>query len=120
MLRMRAQRAAGRGRTIRPALECLEDRLVLSANLFTQTNLVSDVPGLAQHTDPNLVNPWGISESPASPFWVSDNGTGVATLYDTLGNPQSLVVTIPAPPGSPAGTRSTPTGQVFDNSTNAN
>ena len=41
---------------------------------YTQTNLVSDIPNLAANTDPNLVNPWGISSSPGSPFWVSDNG----------------------------------------------
>ena len=46
---------------------------------YRQTNLVSDIPGLAAHTDPNLVNPWGISESAGSPFWISDNGTGVST-----------------------------------------
>ena len=77
---------------------------------YTQTNLVSDIPGLAAHTDPNLVNPWGISFSPMSPFWVSDNGKGVATLYDSSGTPLPLVVSIPAPGGG----RAAPTGQVFD------
>ena len=43
---------------------------------YQQTNLVSDIPGLAAFTDPHLVNPWGISLSSTSPFWVSDNGTG--------------------------------------------
>ena len=66
---------------------------------YTQTNLVSDIPGLAANTDPNLVNPWGISFSPMSPFWVSDNGKGVATLYDSSGTPLPLVVSIPAPGG---------------------
>jgi uncharacterized protein (TIGR03118 family) len=81
---------------------------------FQQVNLVSDVPGLALHTDPDLVNPWGISHSATSPFWVSDNGTGVSTLYNTAGTKQALVVTIPPPAASPAGTTSTPTGQVFN------
>lgn len=40
-------------------------------NSFSQQNLVSDIPGLAVWTDPNLVNPWGVSFSPTSPFWVS-------------------------------------------------
>jgi uncharacterized protein (TIGR03118 family) len=81
---------------------------------FTQVNLVSDIPGLATHTDPDLVNPWGISHSATSPNWVSDNGTGVSTLYNTAGTKQGLVVTIPPPVGSPPGTTATPTGQVFN------
>jgi uncharacterized protein (TIGR03118 family) len=70
-----------------------------------QTNLVSDVPGWAKVTDPNLVNPWGISESAGSPFWVSDNGSDKSTLYNTAGQPQALVVSIPT---------GAPTGQVFN------
>jgi len=81
---------------------------------FTQVNLVSDIPGLALHTDPDLVNPWGISHSATSPNWVSDNGTGVSTLYNTGGTKVPLVVTIPPPVGSPPGTTATPTGQVFN------
>ena len=69
---------------------------------YQQTNLVSDVPGLALVTDPNLVNAWGMSFGPNTFIWVSDNGTGVATLYDGSGAPQSLVVTIPGPLGSTA------------------
>src|SRR5215218_109893 len=52
---------------------------------YQQTNLVSDVPGLAATLDPQLVNPWGISFGPTSPFWISDAGTGVTTLYNGLG-----------------------------------
>jgi uncharacterized protein (TIGR03118 family) len=89
---------------------------MLSAN-FLQTNLVSDVPGLAANLDPNLVNPWGISESATSPFWISDNGAGVSTLYDTQGNPLPLVVNIPAP-GDPLGASGTPTGTVFNTDPN--
>jgi len=48
---------------------------------YTQTNLVSNIPGLAIVTDPELVNPWGFSHSATSPFWVSNQGTGTATLY---------------------------------------
>src|ERR1700680_5051386 len=62
------------------------------AQVYQQTNLVSDLPGMAAHTDSNLVNPWGIASSASSFFWVADNHTGVATLYDSSGTPQSLVV----------------------------
>src|SRR5512143_1454782 len=85
-----------------------------TSSTFQQVNLVSDIPGLALHTDPDLVNAWGISHSPTSPFWVSDNGTGVSTLYNGAGTKLALVVTIPPPAGSPPGTTATPTGQVFN------
>jgi uncharacterized protein (TIGR03118 family) len=82
---------------------------------FSVTNLVTNdqTANAAQIADPNLVNAWGISFAAGSPFWVSDNGSGLATLYNV--NPltnatatQGLVVTIP-----PAGA-GTPTGQVFN------
>jgi len=85
-----------------------------SAQHYQQTNLVSDVPGLAATTDPNLVNPWGIARGPSSPWWVADNGTGVSTLYNGLGQPIPLVVTIPPPPGGTP--PSAPTGIVFNES----
>jgi uncharacterized protein (TIGR03118 family) len=85
----------------------------LRADTFAQVNLVSNVPGLAAFTDPNLINPWGVSNSATSPFWVSNQGTGTATLYSGTGAPQGgsppLVVTIPGG-GIPSG----PTGQVFN------
>jgi uncharacterized protein (TIGR03118 family) len=81
---------------------------------FVQKNLVSDVPGLARVTDSDLVNPWGISFGPSSPFWIADNGTGRSTLYTGAGAKLGLIVTIPPAPGSPAGTLSTPTGTVFN------
>jgi len=77
---------------------------------FQQTNLVSDVPGMAQFTDSNLKNPWGISSSGTSPFWVSNQVTGTSTLYNGAGKPQSLIVTI-LPTGG-----GNPTGQVFNSS----
>lgn len=79
--------------------------LLADSTDLTQTNLTSDVPGLAQHLDPNLKNPWGISFATASPFWVSNQGSGNTTLYNATGKPQSLIVA--TPPGSP-------TGQVFN------
>ena len=84
---------------------------------FHQTNLVSDIPGMAPLTDPNLVNPWGISAAPTSPMWVSDNNAGVTTLYNGAGAKVPLVVTIPPPEGSAADAKGTPTGTVFNGST---
>ena len=82
---------------------------------YVQTNLVSDVPGVAAKTDSDLVNAWGMSRTATSPWWVSDNGTGLATLYNSAGVKQSLKVTIAPPPGGadPA----TPTGQVNNGTT---
>src|SRR5437763_14726935 len=84
----------------------------LSGNVL-QTNLVSDLPGVAKFQDPHLVNPWGISEAPTGPFWVPDNNAGVSTLYNTAGMPQPLVVSIPSP-GDPTGASGTPTATVFN------
>ncbi len=86
-----------------------------AAAAYRQDNLVSNIPGLAAHTDPNLVNPWGISYAPTGPFWVSDNGNGLSTLYNTGGTPQGLVVTVPtAAVPTPPPLHSAPTGQVFN------
>jgi uncharacterized protein (TIGR03118 family) len=78
---------------------------------YQQTNLVSDIPGMARFTDPHLKNPWGLSHSSTSPWWVSDNNAGVATVYHGTGTPAPLVVTIPLPGGGPGGA---PTGNVFN------
>jgi uncharacterized protein (TIGR03118 family) len=81
---------------------------------YVRHDLVSDQPGLADHTDTNLVNAWGIAHLATSPWWVSDNGTGVATLYDENGVAQPpppaepLVVSVTGAGGNPAA----PTGQV--------
>jgi len=83
---------------------------------YQRHNLVSDGAIQADHTDPKLVNAWGIAFNPNGFAWVADNGTGTATLYDGLGNKQSLEVTIPPPAGSPAGTTAAPTGIVFNSS----
>ncbi|QEH32712.1 hypothetical protein OJF2_11910 [Aquisphaera giovannonii] len=81
-----------------------------------QTNLVSDGAVPAKVTDPGLVNPWGLSASPTSPWWISDNGTGLSTLYNgNTGAKQGLIVSIPSPSGPTGGT---PTGTVF-NGTNS-
>ena len=79
--------------------------------LFQQTNLVSDGLVPAAHVDPNLINPWGVSFSPTSPFWVSDNNAGVATIYNASGATALPPVTIATPMGQTPGTAA-PTGQV--------
>ena len=84
-----------------------------TANAYIQHNLVSDVAGKADVTDPNLVNPWGISETASSPFWVSDHDTGLATLYNGSGAITAVVVKIP--PGAATKGLGTPTGQVAGN-----
>ena len=91
------------------------------AQHYTQTNLVTDMGSSAPVTDSNLKNAWGLSRSTGSPWWVSDNGTGVSTLYNIAGTTSTLaatvnprVVVIPPPHGSTS--TSTPTGQVFNGS----
>jgi uncharacterized protein (TIGR03118 family) len=84
---------------------------------YVQSNLVSDIPGEAQVTDPNLKNPWGVSFSSSSPFWVSNQATSNSTLYTVKGNSvsiSSLVVDIPKTSSGPQG----PTGQVRNNDPN--
>ena len=82
------------------------------ADTYSWTNFQSDIAGVAQHVDPNLVNPWGMSVSSGGTIWVSDNGTGVSTLYHQDGTAASLVVTIPtAARNRDVGN---PTGQVFN------
>jgi uncharacterized protein (TIGR03118 family) len=80
--------------------------------VYTQRNLVSDVPGRARLTDPNLVNAWGLAAGPSTPLWVADNGTNVSTLYSGAvhGSPVTinpLVVSIPG--GAPTGVVFNPT-----------
>src|SRR5262249_30281488 len=62
---------------------------VFGGGFYKQTNLITSAQ------DPDLINPWGISTSATSPFWVSDNGTGKSTLYNSVGVKQGLVVTMP-------------------------
>src|SRR6476646_7903682 len=86
------------------------------ADTYSWTNFQSDIAGVAQHTDPNLVNPWGMAASSNGTngiIWVSDNGTGVSTLYHQDGTALSLVVTIPTAKQN-RGTGN-PTGVVFNN-----
>jgi uncharacterized protein (TIGR03118 family) len=70
---------------------------VMAADNYLVHNLVSDLPGMADLVDPNLVDPWGVAFSGSSPFWVGNNGTGTSTLYTTAGTAVALVVSIPGP-----------------------
>lgn len=85
----------------------------IAANSYQVHNLVSDGGVPADHGDNNLKNGWGVAFNPNGFVWVSDNGSGLSTLYDGLGNPQSLVVSIPSASNSGPGT---PTGIVFSGS----
>jgi len=99
---------------------------VTQAQHYKQTNLVSDIAGMAPTFDPNLKNPWGLTRSsttptrPGSPWWVGNNNSGTSTLYTGAGAIIPIngtgTVTVPPPKGSPAGTLSTPTGVVFNGS----
>jgi uncharacterized protein (TIGR03118 family) len=108
---------------------------VTPAQQYKQTNLVSNITGMAPTIDPNLKNPWGLTRSSGSPFWVGNNNSGTSTLYDGNGNPQNFFppdphpdsngnginspfnnfVMVP-PPGFAPGTQSAPTGVVFNGS----
>jgi len=88
----------------------------LGRGAYLQTNMVSDIQGMAPVTDPNLKNPWGLSSSATSPIWASDNNAGASTLYSIANGaatPVPLVVQIPAPGDVPGGA---PTGTVFSGS----
>jgi uncharacterized protein (TIGR03118 family) len=83
---------------------------VANADGFSQTNLVSDMPGLATATDSSLVNPWGVSFANGSPIWISDQGTQTAPLFAVTGstNVSGPLFTVNIPPAGASG----PTGQV--------
>ena len=89
-----------------------------SHRAYVQTNLISDINGVARITDPNLVNPWGMAAGPTTPLWIADNGTDVSTLYSggvhgSIPTIVPLVVTIPG--GAPTGIVFNPTtGFVVD------
>src|SRR5215471_12951175 len=86
------------------------------AQHYVQTNLVSSIPGLGTNpqnpVDSQLINAWGLTRSPTSPWWVSDNGTGLSTLYNGVGTKSTTVVTIPVPMGQSGPSK--PTGVVFN------
>lgn len=103
---------------ILPTLLFLTPGLLPAANNYVQHNLVSDQAGAADFQDPNLVNPWGICTSATSPFWLSDNGTGLSTLYTSIGTPNAT--TKPAVPAtSTTVTGGNPSGCVYNGTATA-
>jgi len=108
----------GHARAAVAVLFLIELIFAMPANAgYIQTNLVSDGGVSGTATDPALVNPWGMAASSGSPLWVSDNGTGLATVYNGLGVKQGLTVSIPPIGGTDA---AKPTGQVFNSSSTFN
>jgi uncharacterized protein (TIGR03118 family) len=88
------------------------------AQRYEQVNLDANINGAAEATDSQLVNGWGLARSSKSTWWVSDEATGVATLYDGAGSKQKLVVTIPkSNPNDPTFPNGTPTGSIPNGST---
>lgn len=85
------------------------------ANVYLQHNLVSNLAGQADVTDPNLVDPWGMSFSAGGPFWVSNHLSGTSTLYSGNGAITAVVVTVP--PGKATTGLGRPTGQVQNSTT---
>jgi uncharacterized protein (TIGR03118 family) len=86
---------------------------------YKQTNLTANVAGVANHTDSQLSNPWGISFLPGNPFWIANNNGGTSTLYDAQGKKQQLVVTIPSASANPC-SPGCPTGTVANSSPDFN
>jgi uncharacterized protein (TIGR03118 family) len=114
-----------------PAISVGLGLLVSTANTaspapFVQTDLVSDIPGLATITDSSLVNPWGVSRTTTSPFWISDQGTNLTNLWSVTGpttvakmtavNPPTGNIAIPTLGAGPA---QGPTGQVSNQNPSA-
>jgi len=107
------------------ALSLLLLPVVTQAQHYKQTNLVSDIVGMAPTIDPNLKNPWGLTRSSGSPWWIGNNNSGTSSLFNAAGNPINIFteaggaagnfVVVP-PPGFAPGTPSTPTGIVFNGS----
>jgi uncharacterized protein (TIGR03118 family) len=92
-------------------LESLEERSLLSSGFYVQSNLVSDLPGVAANTDPALKNPWGISLASQGPFWLANNTSGTTTVYNGQGASLLSAITIPT---ATTGVPGTPTGTVFN------
>jgi uncharacterized protein (TIGR03118 family) len=92
-----AARAAGRG----------------PSQFYAQHNLVSDITGLAVHTDANVVNAWGLDSGPTTPWWIADNGTGKSTLYNVANDAIQATFTVPGAGGA----QGNPTGLVFSGGT---
>src|SRR6266568_2048368 len=82
------------------------------SQFYAQHNIVSDVSGLADHTDANVVNAWGLDSGPTTPWWISDNGTGKTTLYN-IDTGATSFFTVPGAGGE----QGNPTGLIFNGGT---
>jgi uncharacterized protein (TIGR03118 family) len=96
------------------ALLLASQTLSAQSNTFHETDLVSDIPGRAALTDPDLANPWGITHSASSPLWIADNHTGRSTIYNGAG--QKLGLTVTVPPSASGESMGSPTGLVVNGS----
>jgi len=100
--------------------------LMLATSAMAQyqlKNLDSNQVGWASHTDPLIVNAWGLVHGPGSPWWISDANSGWSTLYAGNGTIEGLKVVIPTAgngPGSPTGANGpgSPTGIVYNATAN--
>jgi len=111
--RLGAPATAQQGSVIRPDIT-----VIPPGSAYRQTNLVSDVAGLAPVQDPLLVNPWGITATASSPFWVANNGTSTTQLIkgDVSSAPVVLnasLQTVTIPGGLPTGTVANPVATEF-------
>ncbi len=87
-----------------------------TAQQYKQTNIVANTAGTASTTDSSLVNPWGQARSSSGPWWLSDAGTGLSTLYNGAGVKQGLVVTIPKADPTSASPHGLPSGIIANGS----
>ena len=83
-----------------------------ASQFYAQHNIVSDIPGLADHTDSNVVNAWGLDSGQTTPWWIADNGTGKTTLYN-ISNGATSFFTVPGAGGA----QGNPTGLIFNGGT---
>src|SRR5437763_16007397 len=86
----------------------------VSAQRYSQTNLVSDISGLAAHTDSRLVNPWGISFGPTRQFWITENGKGLRKLYEPDGSAEKFLQNGVVIPLQTSGKGFAHTGRLFE------
>src|SRR5690348_2233659 len=98
------------------ALLAAVQTVVFAGPNYIQHNLVSDIPGLADQTDPNLINPWGMAASATSPLWISNNHSGTTAVYNGSGQafPAANPLVVQIPTSSSGKSPSAPTGQVFN------
>lgn len=90
---------------------------LFGATGYLQRNLISDVAGAADLTDPNLVNAWGIAITAASPFWVCDAGTAMSTVYTASASTFAISTTKASLPPAGNGTPGVCTGIVANSTT---